>query len=168
MPYLHIAGVSVTAQFSAGRRFRYRLEISRPDFSPAHGTACVVMQNPSYADGKIADKSVQFMEKNVFLRGLPEFAGVRRLIVVNQFARVQTNGFKGGTEAVGPGNNAAIRRALREAGCIILAWGKANPFLDRQQFVLDELRKLPGKKLFQTRMHPSRGRYEDFIRPFSL
>jgi len=27
---------------------------------------CVVMQNPSYADEDVADKSVQFMEKIVF------------------------------------------------------------------------------------------------------
>src|SRR5579864_1265667 len=112
MAYLHIPGVQVTAQFSRDRQFRYRLDISLPDHSPAHETACVVMMNPSYASETVADKSVQFMEKNVFLRGLPEFSRVRRLIVVNQFARIQTNGFQGEPHEIGPRNNAAIKKVL--------------------------------------------------------
>lgn len=53
------------------------------------------MQNPSYAGEEVADKSVQFMEKVVFQKGLPEFRDVRRLIVVNQFAYIETNNFEG-------------------------------------------------------------------------
>ena len=35
-------------------------------------------------------------------------------------------------------------------------------------FVIEELRKLKGKQIFQTRMHPSRGRYDGFIQPFQF
>jgi hypothetical protein len=90
---------------------------------------------------------------------------VRRLIVVNQFARIQTNGFQGEPHEIGPKNNAAIKKVLQEADHIILGWGKANPFEERKKFVLGLLQKLKGKKFFQTRMHPSRGHYKDFILP---
>jgi hypothetical protein len=168
MAYLHIPGVTVTAKFSADRQFRYRLDISLVEPRAATETACVVMMNPSYANETVADKSVQFMEKNVFERGLPEFSRVRRLIVVNQFARIQTNNFQGEPHEIGPRNNAAIRAVLAESEHIILGWGKANPFVERQEFVLGLLHKLPGKKLYRTRMHPSRGRYDGFIQLFSL
>ena len=65
MIYEHIEGVEVTAQFSweNDMRYRYRLEIVLKDTLPNGKTACVVMQNPSYAGEDVADKSVQFMEK---------------------------------------------------------------------------------------------------------
>ncbi|MFN0207663.1 MAG: DUF1643 domain-containing protein [Planctomycetota bacterium] len=170
MPYMHIDGVDVKAHFSKERGvlYRYRLEMVRTD-APSRGkTACVVMQNPSYASETIADKSVQFMEKVVFLKGHPEFEGVRRLIVVNQFARIQTNGFEGLPHEVGSLNDAAIQTALRESHIIILAWGCSNPFEERQAFVLSCVKKLRGKQLFKTRTHPSRASYAGFIQPFSF
>ena len=71
MHYKHIDGVTVTAQFAEenGLRYRYRLEIKLQAPSVAEKTACVVMQNPSYAGKNEADKSVQFMEKVVFQKG---------------------------------------------------------------------------------------------------
>ena len=94
MRFNHIDGVNVKANFSKDLRFRYRLEITLKN-SPLSGkTACVVMQNPSYAGENVADKSVKFMEKVVFQKNLPEFAGVRRLIVVNQFAAFRQKTFK--------------------------------------------------------------------------
>ena len=168
MTYRHIDGVEVTAQFSDDRKFRYRLDISMPNFSPAHETACVVMQNPSYASERVADKSVQFMEKNVFLRGLPEFAAVRRLVVVNQFARIQTNHFQGMSHEIGSQNDSVIKAVLKESDIIIIGWGCANRFEKRKNFFLACLRKLKNKRLFQTRKHPSRGCYKDFIQPFNL
>ena len=169
MTYRHIDGVAkALAQFSNDRKFRYRLDIFLPNYSPAHEMACVVMQNPSYACEKIADKSVQFMEKNIFLRGLPELSGVRRLVVVNQFALIQTNNFKAKSTETDTKNDDAIRRALLESEIVIIAWGKANRFRERQDFVLGLLQRLKGKKLFQTRMHPARGHYKDFIRPVRI
>jgi len=131
-------------------------------------TACVVMQNPSYANEEVADKSVQFMEKNVFQRGLPEFASVRRLIVVNQFARIQTKYFKGEPDEIGPRNNDVIKKVLRESSLIILGWGKTNHFEERKAFVLGLIAGMKDKDLFQTRMHPSRGQYENFIQPAQI
>ena len=159
MIYEHIDGVAVTAQFSweNDMRYRYRLEILLKDAAPTGKTVCVVMQNPSYAGEDVADKSVQFMEKVVFMKGLPEFEGVRRLIVVNQFARIQTNHFQGLPHEIGALNDAAIKHALYESDIVILGWGSTNRFEERKAFVLGLLGEMKQKTLFKTRMHPSRG-----------
>lgn len=171
MPYLHIPGVTATAVFATEnrRRFRYRLEITKVGSAPNPLTACVVMQNPSYAGEDVADKSVQFMEKIVFLRGFPEFIGIERLIVVNQFALIQTNGFLGRPEDVGKKNNAAIEAAINDSEIVIIGWGKSNPHVERQEFVLNLLRDRhrSGQRCYQTSSHPSRGRYEGFIQAFT-
>lgn len=167
MNYKHISGVSVSAQFSGEGelRYRYRLEVALNDANASGVTACVVMQNPSYAGENVADKSVQFMEKVVFKKRLPEFRDVRRLIVVNQFARIQTNDFQGLPHEIGPLNDAAIKAALDESDIIILGWGSSNRFEARKAFVLGLLGEMKHKTVFKTRMHPSRGRYEGFIQP---
>jgi hypothetical protein len=166
MMHRHINDVSVTALFATDGeiRYRYRLEIAR--YNVTGKTVCVVMQNPSYASEEVADKSVQFMEKVVFEKGLAEFCGVSRLIVVNQFARIQTNGFRGLPEEVGSQNDAAIREALVESDIVIIGWGSSNRFEERKAYVLGLLQDMPRKLVLKTRMHPSRGRYEGFIQPF--
>lgn len=123
MRYEHINDVEVTAQFSFENdlHYRYHLEIALKDALPTGKAACVVMQNPSYAGEDVADKSVQFMEKIVFKKDLPEFAGVCRLIVVNQFAYIETNNFHGLSHQIGALNDAAIKGALHESDIIILA-----------------------------------------------
>ena len=170
MRYEHIGGVTVIAQFAeeGGLRYRYRLEINLQAEAIDEKTVCVVMQNPSYAGEDVADKSVQFMEKVVFQKGLPEFKGVRRLIVVNQFAHIQTNDFQGLPHEIGAHNNAAIEAALNESDIIILGWGSGNRFDERKEFVLGLLKQMNSKKLLQTKMHPSRGRYDGFIQPYSI
>ncbi len=105
------------------------------------------------------------MEKNIFQRGLPEFEGVERLIVVNQFARIQTKGFIGAKSDIGANNNAAIRKAVRMSEIVIIGWGTSNKFEERKQFAMDLLRTSVGKRLFRTSSHPSRGRYAGFITP---
>lgn len=165
MRHAHIENTEVAAKFSKDKKYRYRLEITLKKTLPGK-TACVLMQNPSYANEEVADKSVQFMEKVVFQKNLPEFRGVTRLIVVNQFARIQTHNFRGLREEIGRLNNRAIEAAFRESKMIILAWGRANPFHARKAFALGLLEKLRGKKIFITKKHPSRGCYEGFIRPF--
>ncbi len=170
MRYLHIKGVTAKAQFATegNLRYRYRLEITRVGASRCPKTACVVMQNPSYAGEDEADKSVQFMEKNVFELELPEFKGVERLIVVNQFARIQTNGFAGLPSDIGAKNGKAIEAALEESEIIIIGWGARNRYEKRKEFVFDLLKRIRGKQLCKTRMHPSRGRYAGFIQPLSI
>lgn len=170
MRYLHIRNVTAKALFETegDLLFRYRLEITKVGASPSPKTACVVMQNPSYAGEDVADKSVQFMEKNVFERGLSEFSGVERLVVVNQFARVQTNGFRGLPSEVGSKNDLAIETALTESEIIIIGWGSTNPFEARKSFVLSLLAQLPNKRVYKTSSHPSRGRYAGFIIPLDI
>jgi hypothetical protein len=169
MIYEHIDGVAVTAQFAweGDLRYRYWLEVALKDAVHTGKTACVVMQNPSYANADVADKSVQFMEKVVFKKGLPEFEGVSRLIVVNQFARIQTNDFQGLPFEIGALNDAAIKEALHESDIVILGWGSSNRFEERKAFVLGLLGEMKQKMLFKTRMHPSRGRYDGFIQPYA-
>ena len=168
MIFKHIDGVSVKAQFAkeGGLLYRYRLVIDLQNQLADGKTACVVMQNPSYASEEIADKSVQFMEKVVFQKKDPPVPpNIHRLIVVNQFARVQTNHFKGLPVDIGKRNDSAIETALREAEIVILAWGCANPYTERQAFVMDMLNNMEHKQVFNTRSHPSRGRYEGFVLP---
>ena len=125
------------------------------------------MQNPSYAGEDVADKSVQFLEKVVFTKGLPEFEGVRRLIIVNQFAYIQTNDFEGLPHQIGVLNDAAITAALNESDIVVLAWGSSNRFEARKAFVHGLLSRMKHKTLLQTKRHPSRGRYNGFIQPFT-
>lgn len=168
MRYLHIEGVKVKAKFSKDRKYRYLLTVDLEKASARGKTACVVMMNPSYANEEIADKSVQFMERIVLQKNLPEFKGVTRLIVLNQFAYIQTHKFRGLPHEIGTKNNAAIKKTFEESDIIILAWGCANPFEERKDFVHGLLKKTRGKKIYKTKKHPSRAGYEGFILPFSL
>ncbi len=168
MRFNHIPGVIVTADFAVenGQRYRYRLDVSLVNPPSVGATACVIMMNPSYACVEHADKSVQFMERVVFLKELPEFAEVGRLIVVNQFAKIQTKDFQGRPQDIGSRNDAAIRTAFAESDVIIVAWGCANPFCERMAFVQELLANMPEKRLYRTSKHPSRGKYEGFIQPW--
>jgi len=168
MRHAHIPGVKVKARFTLekGRRYRHWMEITHSQRPKTGKTVCVIMQNPSYADASWADKSVQFMEKIVFERGLEAFGRARRLIVVNLYALVQTHDFQGRPEDIGASNNRAIRAAFWASEIVILGWGKSDCFQDRRQTVLEWLPGRPGQKLYQTRKHPSRGFYEGFIHPY--
>ena len=170
MRYEHIDDVDVTAQFSHEdeSRYRNRLEITLRNATPTGKTVCAVMQNPSFAGEDVADKSVQLLEKVVFKKGLPEFDGVRRLIVVNQFAYIQTNDFEGLPHQIGELNDAAITAALHESDIVVLAWGSSNRFATRKAFVHGLLDGMKHKTLLQTKMHPSRGRYDGFIQPLTM
>jgi len=158
----------VTAYFSKDHRYRFKLEIILNNKLAGIKTACVIMQNPSYAGEDVADKSVQFMEKIVFEKGLKEFNGVRRLIVINLFAFIQTNKFEGLPEEIGAENNRAIKNALKESEIVIIGWGSGNKFKERKKYVISFLSELKDKQLFKTSSHPSRAQYAGFIKPMSL
>lgn len=161
--YGHIAGVKVKATFSKDHKFRYRLEVTLQSAAMNGKTACVIMQNPSYASEDVADKSVQFMERIIFLRNLREFAGVRKMIVVNQYARIQTNNFRDDASHIGVKNDAAIRRAIKESDIVIVAWGSSNKFEERKDFIRREFQRNKGKLLLKTKSHPARAGYAGFI-----
>ncbi len=169
MIYRHIAGVRVRAEFSPDRKYRYRLEVTKEGKEEGEGrTVCVIMLNPSYANEEIADRSVQFMEKVVFLKNYPDFKGVEKLIVVNLYACIQTKDFVPGQDKIGPANDKAIAEAILASHIVILAWGSAKSLTGRASFVQKLLRNHPEKILFRTRSHPSRGRYEGFLEPYVL
>jgi len=93
MVFKHINGVVAEAQFSPCGHYRYRLTIDREDSTGEH-VVSVIMQNPSVANSEVADRSDQFLENLIFEKNYEEFKGVKRIIIVNQFALVQTNDFE--------------------------------------------------------------------------
>lgn len=169
MRFLHIKGITTKADFAQenGVEYRYRLEITKVGASLTPQTVCFIMQNPSNAGEREADKSVQFLEKNVFEMNLPEFKDIERLVIVNQYARIQTNSFLGLPSDIGLRNDEAIREAIRDSDIVVIAWGSSNRFEGRKRFVLDLINKSTSKTIYKTKMHPSRGRHADFILPLS-
>lgn len=165
MIYKHIPDVTVQAKFSDCKKFRYQLTIEN-SIKTKGESVCVIMQNPSIANTVIADKSVQFLETLIFHKNYPEFEKVNQITIVNQFARIQTKDFEGKAENIGPENNLHISNALYLSNIILIAWGKSNPFLKRQQDILSMISPFESEKVFMTKKHPSRGTYQDFIRPF--
>jgi len=166
--YLHRPGLAINTEFSREEipLFRYRLEATRHKASSRMKTVCAVMQNPSYACSEKADRSVQTLERVIFEREIDEFAGVDRLVVVNQFAFIQTNDFAGTDDQIGEHNDAAITRAVHESDIILLAWGKANKFKQRQERILQIIFSHAGKTVLQTSRHPSRVVYDGFIQKY--
>ncbi|MGZ0018277.1 DUF1643 domain-containing protein [Nitrosomonas sp. wSCUT-2] len=158
----------ISTDFSSEEKpiFRYRLEARKDAASNNPRTVCAVMQNPSYASDEIADRSVQVLERVVFEKGFVEFNGIERLIVVNQFAFIQTKDFIGTDDQIGERNDHAINRAFDESEIVLIAWGKKNGFIRRQKRILDIVRAKKGKTLLQTSRHPSRVIYDGFILPF--
>lgn len=111
--------------------------------SPVEGnpvTVCAILRNPSAADAAIADKSVQFLEKLVFMQGLPQFAGAHKLIIVNQFALIRARGVVGLEKHIGAETDRHIDQAIAESGVIVVAWGKSNPCTSRK-LVIDRMLK---------------------------
>lgn len=162
--YRHIDGLSVSAKFSGvRRRFRYKLEAVNDKVNEGK-TVCAIMQNPSYADEDIADKSVNFLERLIFGGYVPVFNQVKRLIVVNQFAFVQTEDFKGVPSKIGAENNRYIESAIAESDIVLIAWGASNKYNDRILLIYNILKKHLDKKLYKTSKHPSLGSLtKDFI-----
>lgn len=154
--YRHICGVSVSSKFSDDRKFRYLLEIQKTQTTEGK-TVCAIMQNPSYAYEDIADKSVNFLEHLIFDGKVPLFAGVNRLIVVNQFAFVLTEDFQGESNQIGTENDKYLENAIAESEIVLIAWGASNKHRERISQVKEFLRKHPGKELYVTNKHPSRG-----------
>ena len=166
MIYRHIPGVKVQALFSECKKFRYQLTIENTTKTKGD-SLCVIMQNPSIANTETADKSVQFLEKLVFEKELKLFSNVNSIIIVNKFARIQTKYFEGKAGDIGPDNDIHIRKAIDLSDIILIAWGKTNPFLKRQQVILRIIPSIKHEKLLMTKKHPSRGTYQNFIVPFS-
>lgn len=167
MIYKHIPDVLVKAKFSDCKKFRYRLTIENT-LKENGSTLCVIMQNPSIAGNTIADKSVQFLEKLIFEKEVEQFTNVKTITVVNQFAYVQTKGFIGSPKKIGEENDSHIRHAIKISDIVLVAWGKTNPYSERQNAIHAIIKDYPKKSLLKTKAHPSRGTYKDFIEPYSF
>ena len=167
MIYRHIPSASAEAVFSECGNFRYKLTIES-DISNGNQTVCVVMQNPSVANSDIADKSAQFLERLIFEKGYKEFNDVSKIIIVNQFAYVQTNDFDGSDACIGEDNDKHITDAISTSDIVLVAWGKSNPYKERKRVINSIISDYEGKLLLQTKRHPSRGTYSDFVEPYSI
>lgn len=164
MRYRHLEGLEIDSTFSECGQFRYRLRITDTVKANAK-TLCVIMQNPSEADHQMADKSVQFLEKLVFRSSYKEFHQVGKMIIVNQFAFVQKKDFEGTSRHIGPENDRIIKESIRSADVVLIAWGKNNPYEKRKKSIKGMISLGSPKVLLETRKHPSRGTYKDFIVP---
>ncbi len=169
MQFEHIPN-SIKEIFSDDRDFRYCLEIIKNNnASNDTKTVCVIMQNPSVANEKVADKSIQFLEKLILEnKGYLQFIGVNRIIIVNQFAYVKTNDFNGSEEHIGKKNDLYIRKAIEEADIILIAWGVSNKYKNRQEQIITTIKDLGKKEVYATKKHPYRGRYNNFIYKYSI
>jgi hypothetical protein len=164
MVHHHLKQIDAKAIYSSCGSYRYQLSLTYT--GKEHGqTLCIIMQNPSVAGSKFADKSVQFLEKLIFEKDYPQFRKVSKILIVNQFARIQTKNFKGRLSDVGPENDEHLQSAIRNSDGILLAWGKNNPFEKRQQDIMRMIEVPTNKKVWVTKKHPSRGYYQDFIMP---
>lgn len=167
MTYNHLEGLLVTAYFSDCGKYRYVLQVVNPEIQGSK-TICVVMQNPSEANADKADKSVQFLERLVFKTGCDAFRNVARMIIVNQFAFIQKNGFRGVEDHIGVDNDKVIRNSILESDIVLVAWGKINPYQKRKKLIFKMLAECGDKIFFETKKHPSRGFYKEFIKPLQI
>jgi hypothetical protein len=117
------------AKFSACRRWRYLLWRRWDASKPA---ANFLMLNPSTADEWQLDPSC------TRARNYAERWGFGALIVTNLFGWRATDPaqMKAAREPVGRGNDAAIRRAAREAAIVVCAWGNHGAHLGRAEKVV--------------------------------
>jgi len=125
-------------------------------------TVGAILQNPSVANAAIADKSVQFLEKLVFLQGLPQFAG-RRADNRQPVCLDPDSGVSGTEMDIGADNDRHIEQAIAESDVILVAWGKSNAHTTRKQVINRMLRNQRDKLLLQGKSHPSRAGYSGYV-----
>lgn len=81
----HVDLSQVKAVFSTDNLHRASLRIPLFD-RETNRTLCVIGQNPSDADEKVADKTIRFLEEYVFKR-LPQYS---ELLMLNLYSRIDT------------------------------------------------------------------------------
>jgi hypothetical protein len=142
------------ASFSRCGVYRYALHRAWDDARPR---VCFCMLNPSTADAHRLDPTVRRC------LGFAHAWGFGALEVVNIFALRSTDpaGLRAVNDPVGPGNDAAIRRAARRSALVIAAWGAHGALLDRGERVLTMLQQLgPVHALVRTAAgHPGHPLY---------
>ena len=131
------------AAFPPCRRWRYLLWRRWDEEKPV---ANFLMLNPSTADEHQLDPTCSRA------RDYAERWGYGALIVTNVFAFRETSPLKMKTtsDPVGPGNDAAIVRAAKEAAIVVCAWGNHGAFQERSSEVRELLK---GLKLHALRIN---------------
>ena len=165
--FRHLDGLTISAVFSDCGNYRYLLEIEKNAIKRGK-KVCAIMLNPSIADENQADKSVQFLEKLIFEKSTSYFKNVTTLSIVNLFAFIQTRHFEGKPEQVGPKNNHYLEVSIAAADIVLIAWGKTCVYPERQSMVMRLLDTYPEKDILITKSHPSRGTYQNFVRPIDV
>ena len=160
--YRHIDGVEIMPAFSRCGNFRYNLVVDL-ESKPLGRSVCAIMQNPSYACEEFADRSVKFLETLIFKKEKREFFDVTRLIVVNQFAFIQTKDFKGNEEKIGEPNDFFIDDALRQSDIALVAWGKSNKYKKRKETILELISNHTFDSVYEAKRHPAYGFYENYL-----
>ena len=131
------------ATFSPCRRWRYllwrRWDASKP-------VANFLMLNPSTADEVKLDPTCSRA------RNYAEHWGFGSLYVTNIFGWRATDPeeMKAAEDPVGPGNDAAIVRAAKEADLVVCAWGNHGSHQERSKQIR---RLLQGQKLHTLRLN---------------
>lgn len=166
--YLHRPNLKIEAMFSPESTplYRYHLTVTKSNALKDPKTVCAIMQNPSEAGVEIADRSIQVLERVIFEHKLPEFSGVERLVVVNQFAFIQTTEFSGNQDKIGDLNDKVVYEAIRTSDIILIARERDNRYLERQRRILNFISKYNNKPIYITSRHPSRVIYDGFIRRY--
>lgn len=111
------------AEFSADRKYRYKLEIRWDD-----GPACnFLMLNPSTADEVVNDPTVERCERRARAWG---FGAV---VITNLFAYRATDprDMREQADPVGAHNDAAILSAAQSSDLLVCAWGNHGIHLGR-------------------------------------
>lgn len=122
------------AVFSECRRYRYRLWRTWDATKPS---LVMVMLNPSIADASQNDPTVERCQRRALTMG---YGGLQ---VVNIFSLVSTDpaALYNTGDPVGPGNDDAIRQAVKNAGMVLCAWGNHGAYIDRARRVVTLLRE---------------------------
>lgn len=129
-----------TAEFSLDMRYRYSLTRT---WDTGRKRVCWIGANPSKAG---ADNDDQTVKKWI---GFSRRFGYGSLVAVNPCAFISTDpaGLLRAHDPIGPRNDACIAEALIAADTVIVCWGDAGAFLDRDLAVL-ELIRLRGLQPF--------------------
>jgi hypothetical protein len=150
--YRHLPDLKIECHFSKDKKYRYCLCAETNKIKKGK-TVCVIMQNPSYANEYIADKSVNFLEKALFEYKVHEL-NVKKMIVVNLFAEIQTDNFTPSNSPEEGKNINFIEKAVEESDVVIIGWGKMKKFTTERKAVVDILANYSGT-VYKTKKHPS-------------
>ncbi len=127
--YENVDVMNIQAVFSDDKKYRYRLSIPFYSETARTKTVAVILKNPSSADEKKADKTVQNVEKVIY----KTFEDAKSVEILNLFSLRGTypkdimETHKEGKDIVGRENNVAFEEVLSKSDYVVIAWGGAAP-----------------------------------------